>query len=111
MAIWTYVRNQDPKSKVIAVEVSGGLILRIGTYASLTNEQLAEINNSGVGAVLEEGIVPPATNAGEAQYSSASTVTPWSARTTYRENQLVVSPEGELLRALRTFESGSTYVF
>lgn len=113
MAIWTYVENSDPKSKVTGIELEGGLKLYIGTYANLTTNQLNQIYGSDVGIVLKEGIIPPATQAGGggSTGSSASTVQVWSKVTSYKENQLVVSPEGELLRTLRNFTSGETYVF
>lgn len=113
MAIWTYVENQDPRSKTTAVQLEEGLILYIGTYANLTASQLNEINSSGAGIVLKEGIVPPATPAGGGGggTSNAATVVVWTEKTNFKENQLVVSPEGELLRTLRNFTSGETYVF
>lgn len=114
MAIWTYVENADPRSKVTAIELEGGLILSIGTYANLSNKQLEQVYSSGVGIVLKEGIVPPATPAGGGGgggSSSVATVVIWTSNTGYKENQLVVSPEGELLRTLRNFTSGEIYVF
>lgn len=113
MAIYTYVENADPKSKITGIELEGGLILYIGTYANLTTNQLNEIYSSGAGIILKEGIVPPATPAGGGggEGSNAATVVVWSAKTFLKENQLVVSPEGELLRTLRNFTTGETYVF
>ena len=162
MPVYTYVRNQDSKSRVVKIDLEGGLELRIGTYANLTSSQLAEIYSSGVGVVLEEGIVPPASFAGGSQVFSVGTIVPpfaantlyrqyqavlnenkiyiakaefesgvsfkeenwtlitsstqakiqvWTKETGFTENELVVSPEGELLRTLKNFTSGKEYVF
>lgn len=111
MAIWTYVRNADPKNKITGIELEGGLTLYLGTYANLSNNQLQEIYSSGIGAILEEGIVPPATPAGGGgEKSNATVVAIWAPFTRYVENQLIMH-EGELLRALRNFETGATYEF
>lgn len=112
MPIWTYVRNQEAKSKVGAISLRGGtLILRIGTYANLTNEEVNEILDGGAGVVLEEGIIQPATSAGgESAVSTATFIYKWTANTKFYENQLVTH-EGELLRVLRNFTSGETYEF
>lgn len=162
MAVWTYVRNADPKSRIFSIDLEGGLTLSIGTYANLSNSQLQEVYSSGVGAILEEGIVPPASNAGGGSIYTTGTIVPpfepnslyrkyqaalnenkiyiakvefesgssfkeenwtlitsstqakiqvWTKETAFTENELVVSPEGELLRTLRNFTSGKEYVF
>lgn len=113
MAIWTYVENSDPRSKVTAIQLEENLTLYVGTYANLTAGQLNQIRSSDVGIVLKEGIIPPATPAGGGGggSSNAATVVVWTSDTGYKENQLVVSPEGELLRTLRNFTSGEIYVF
>lgn len=111
MAIWTYVRNGDPNSKLVAISLEGGLVLRIGTYANLSSSQLSEIRSSGTNIVLEEGIVPPASPAGGAEnVSKASYIFLWEPNTFYFANQMVIH-EGELLRTLRNFTSGSKYEF
>lgn len=111
MAIWTYVENSDPKSKVKGIELEGGLILYIQTYANLTAKQLEQIYSSGAGIVLKEGIVPPATSATGGTQISGTKVRVWSSKTYFLENELIISPEGELLRVLKNFESGESYVF
>jgi hypothetical protein len=113
MATWTYTENAEKKNISIALR-NGQLILRLGTYANLTSEELNEVLDAGAGVILKEGIVPPATPAvGGSSSSSSSTIVVgvWSPKTYYTENSLVVSPEGELLRTLRNFESGESYVF
>lgn len=111
MAIWTYVKNGDPNSKITAISLEGGLILRIGTYANLTNKQLEEINSSGTNIVLQEGIIYPASPAtGGSSTSNAAYIYIWAPFTFYFENQLVLH-EGELLRVLRNFTSGEKYEF
>ncbi len=111
MAIWTYTENAEKKNIAISLR-EGGLILRIGTYANLSNTEYNQVIDAGVGVVLKEGIVPPAEPApSESQKSKATYVLPWSSNTQYYENQLIVSPEGELIRTLRNFESGNKYVF
>jgi hypothetical protein len=112
MSIWTYTENAEKKNVSLSLR-GGGLILRIGTYANITDEEYNQVIDSGSGAVLKEGIVGPATPAGGGGGSggTVTTVKVWTAKTLYLENQLVVSPEGELLRTLRNFESGETYVF
>lgn len=111
MPIWTYVENSDPKSKIKGIELEGGLILYIQTYANLTAKQLEQIYSSGAGIVLKEGIVPPATPTTGSTQSSGTKVRVWSPKTYFLENELIISPEGELLRAIKNFESGETYVF
>jgi hypothetical protein len=110
MANWTYTENAEKKNISILLR-NGQLILRIGTYANLTSEEVTQVLDSGVGVVLKEGIVSPATPATGGSSSSSATVFVWKPKTYLTENSLVVSPEGELLRTLRNFETGETYVF
>lgn len=111
MAIWTYVRNRDPTSKLTAISLEGGLVLRIGTYANLTSKQLEEIGSSGTNIVLEEGIIPPASPVGgSSNTSNASFIFLWETNTFYFANQLVAH-EGESLRTIKNFTSGEKYEF
>jgi hypothetical protein len=111
MANWTYTENAEHKN--IAVSIRGGeLVLRINTYANLTSQEVVSILGASAGVVLKEGIIAPATPAGGGSNSApAATVRVWAPKTHFIENELVVSPEGELLRTLRNFESGESYVF
>ena|ERR1019366_175901 len=109
MSIWTYVRNADPKSKIYSIDLEGGLVLRIGTYANLSNSQLQEVYSSGVGAILEEGIVPPASNAGGGStYQIGTIVPPFAANSLYRQYQAVLN-ENKIYIAKVEFESGSSF--
>lgn len=110
MAIWTYVRNINPNSKLVAINLEGGLVLRLGTYADLTTKQLEEIKNSGTEIVLEEGIIPPASPVQGIKASQSSYIFLWEPNTFYFQNQLVAH-EGEILRTLRNFTSGEKYEF
>lgn len=111
MTIWTYTENAEKKNINISLR-NGQLILKIGTYANLTNEELNNVLDSGAGAVLKEGIVPLATPANGSSASPVGTkITVWKPKTYFFENEIVVSPEGEMIRTLRNFESGESYVF
>lgn len=110
MAIWTYVRNSDPNSKLIAIALEGGLVLRLGTYANLSTSQLEEVRNSGTNIILEEGIIPPSSPVEPINYSKAAYIYLWQPNTFYFANQMVVH-EGEILRTLRNFTSGEKYEF
>lgn len=108
MAIWTYVRNADPKSKLVAITLEGGLILRIGTYANLSSGQLEEIRSSGSGVVIEEGIIPPATPAGGSSASSSTVIFPFEPLTTYKKGQAIFQA-GAIYIAKENFVSGETF--
>lgn len=112
MATYTYTENSEKKNVNVSLR-EGQLILRIGTYANITNEEYNQVLDAGAGVVLKEGIVGPAVPAGGGGGSGGQvlTIKVWTAKTFFLENQLIVSPEGELLRTLRNFESGETYVF
>lgn len=111
MPIYTYVRNVDPSNPTKAILLrEGSLKLYLGTYANISNEEINEIRSSGK-FVIEEGIIPPATNAGTGTSTSKATVVPnWEPFTFYLENQ-VLFHEGILIRAIKSFESGATYVY
>jgi hypothetical protein len=108
MPIFTYVKNADPKSKVTGIELEGGLTLYLGTYANLTAKQLEQIYRSGMGIILEEGIIPPAANAGSTTASGGTIIPPWSANTLYRQYQ-VTTHEEKIYIAKKEFESGSVF--
>ena len=111
MPIYTYVKNVDPRNSTGALLLrNGSLTLYIGQYADLTKEEINEIKAAGA-YVLEEGIIPPAVPAGGGGNEGTQPIflTVWKANTYFKENQLVVSPEGELLRTLKNFESGKEY--
>lgn len=109
VAIWTYVRNADPRSKTTAIQLENGLLLKIGTYASLTNNQLSEIYSSGTNIILEEGIIPPATNAGSSEAIGNGTIVPvWQQNIYYLSGQAVLY-ENNFFSAKKSFESGETF--
>lgn len=109
MAIWTYVKNSDPNSKVNAILLRNGtLVLKLGQYTELTAEEVNDCFEAG--AYLEEGIKEPSNPANPGSSSSVLTVVPWTAKTYILANTLV-SHEGELLRTLKNFTTGTTYEF
>ena len=66
MANWTYVGNRDPNDGTKAIRLRGGqLIMPLGSYAELQPEEVQQILNAGK-YILQEGIVAPAVNAGQA---------------------------------------------
>lgn len=68
-AIWTYVCNTDPRDQTGSIFV-GGRYIKIGQYAELTPEEVAQIKANGR-YVLEEGVIEPGGSRAETETSYA----------------------------------------
>lgn len=62
--IYTYVRNAESHDDTDRIELRGGsLVIGMGEYANLTEEEIREVKNNTSGCIIEEGIVGNAVNA------------------------------------------------